>query len=659
MISKISLIESNFYDIIFSGWGASACILLNEMDKQNLLSTKKVLIIDPSEKLENDKTFCFWSTKEEDIFKDYRLLISNQWSGIQINNSQPESISPQFYFHINSIDLYDKARSIIEKYTIKVLVGKITRIQNGAKVKVKSSEGSFTCSYVFDSRSIDFEKIKKSNHFIYQSFFGLKIRLKHKVFDESVYRMMDFRVSQQVATQFVYILPYDSTSALIELTRFGKKVIHKALAKQQLIEYIHNYFGEHEVIADEFGVIPMASHNFKSKKSEKVIQIGTRAGSVKPSTGYAFKNMYTHAKAICSDGIQSKNITINKRFAFYDQLLLIILSKWPQMGKPIFERLFSKKRSFLILKFLDEKTSIREDLSIFGKLQIGVFLKALCYWFFNKLKPSIVAILFIVSIFLFENNSSSIFLTDFQLGLLSFGLLLVGIPHGALDHLTETISKKKKITFSFISKYLLLMVPIFFLWYYQPLLGLVFFLIYSAWHFGQTDMNYWKIKSNWLSMFWGVSLLGYMLFSHLDEFIVIVQYLGVNFSDNSFPVLIFSKILLLSSFLIAFFKRKLNWMLWCVFLLLSTKISLLLTFGIYFIFHHSRIGWMDLKANLKTSHFNMFVKAIPFNVGAVAIYFLFFVKGGFSLQQNISYFFIFLSCISFPHIICMSLFYKK
>ena len=55
------------------------------------------------------------SDKEEDIFKDYRLLISNQWSGIQINNSQPESISPQFYFHINSIDLYDKARSIIEK----------------------------------------------------------------------------------------------------------------------------------------------------------------------------------------------------------------------------------------------------------------------------------------------------------------------------------------------------------------------------------------------------------------------------------------------------------------------------------------------------------------------------------------------------------------
>ena len=64
-----------------------------------------MLVIDPSDKLENDKTFCFWATKNEGIYDDYRSIISNHWSKIQINNLPSESIAPLFYFHINLTDL--------------------------------------------------------------------------------------------------------------------------------------------------------------------------------------------------------------------------------------------------------------------------------------------------------------------------------------------------------------------------------------------------------------------------------------------------------------------------------------------------------------------------------------------------------------------------
>ena len=35
------------YDIVFSGFGASSCILINELHKKNELQNKRILIIDP------------------------------------------------------------------------------------------------------------------------------------------------------------------------------------------------------------------------------------------------------------------------------------------------------------------------------------------------------------------------------------------------------------------------------------------------------------------------------------------------------------------------------------------------------------------------------------------------------------------------------------
>ena len=43
------------------------------------------------------------------------------------------------------------------------------------------------------------------------------------------------------------------------------------------------------------------SLSLQVKQKKKCIEIGTRAGAVKPSTGYAFKSMFNHAKEICKN----------------------------------------------------------------------------------------------------------------------------------------------------------------------------------------------------------------------------------------------------------------------------------------------------------------------------------------------------------------------
>lgn len=218
-------------------------------------------------------------------------------------------------------------------------------------------------------------------------------------------------------------------------------------AEKVLDKFIIYNFGSYEIMDREFGIIPMNPNAAKPIKSNNWTNIGTRAGNVKPSTGYAFKNMYKQSKLICeSNSNKVQKNSRKKRFHFYDQLLLIILSSWPKKGKPVFEQLFKTKSPFFVLTFLDEKSNLIQELQMFFKLQIGLFLKATLYWINWKLKPYFVPFLMILAVFFPSGNQSNteLDIAYYQVVLMIFGLLIIGIPHGALDHFTEAINKGKK-----------------------------------------------------------------------------------------------------------------------------------------------------------------------------------------------------------------------
>ena len=120
------------------------------------------------------------------------------------------------------------------------------------------------------------------------------------------------------------------------------------------------------------------------------------------------------------------------------------------------------------------------------------------------------------------------------------------------------------------------------------------------------------------------------------------------FFSASFEILI--------SFLALAFKR-LQWLILVLFLVLSQWVPLVIAFGIYFIFHHSYKGWTHLRESLGQNNFTLFKNALPFNIGAFVLFLFFFLNPQGSLETNTSLFFVFISCISFPHIFCMHRFY--
>jgi hypothetical protein len=99
-------------------------------------------------------------------------------------------------------------------------------------------------------------------------------------------------------------------------------------------------------------------------------------------------------------------------------------------------------------------------------------------------------------------------------------------------------------------------------------------------------------------------------------------------------------------------------------LTISIQLPLITSFGLYFIGQHSLNGWNHLKKGINTNNATLYMKALPFTVGG-AILFLalaYFVKNNYLVQFNehlLTVFFVFISCISFPHVMAMSRFYNK
>jgi hypothetical protein len=97
--------------------------------------------------------------------------------------------------------------------------------------------------------------------------------------------------------------------------------------------------------------------------------------------------------------------------------------------------------------------------------------------------------------------------------------------------------------------------------------------------------------------------------------------------------------------------------------MICSRLPLLFAFGLYFIGQHSHVSWSQIQQHLKMSHRTIWLHALPFHAGAWILLFLFFYLWP-STQQGISastwgLFFIFIACISFPHVMAMQTVYRK
>lgn len=663
MHSKI-LFKENIptYDFLFIGLGAANCLILNQLFEKNLLENKKIAIIEPDVENIINRTFCFWAEKSELQHLELTNFIEYHWDNIQINNWTEQSLKPLGYYHIPGIIIFEKVQSILDVINVTIFdCGYLgSPVSKGYFQKINIKEENVQSKIVFDNRPPKLSLPEKNESILWQSFLGWFIKTDKNHFDNSTATLMDFDLPQDDVCQFIYVLPFKPNYALIEITRFGKDKISTKDAESILKKYLSKKNIKYTINKTENGCIPMSTAQIDTTENQlNYIATGGRAGMLKPSTGYAFKSMAEHALNITESLINNKEVEKpikNKRFQFYDRLLLKILENQPYEGKNIFNTLFKKIRTTEVLNFLEEKSTLRLEMKIFSKMPLLLFLK---YAFkdiayrISKVKPVILAFLFtIMSLVLSFLGLDIIYIVILGLLFISYGL-----SHGALDYLLDKNITSKTKLLKFIILYISKGLIYAFIWFLSADVALTFFILFSAFHFGQTDFKMWNISNNRHSFFWGLSVLLTILSFHFEETIEILHQIPGFHSISGLMKMQSSQILIIQvgslaiGLFLSLIHRSKQMLITMSYLVISIFLPLLSSFGIYFIVQHSLHGWGDLKINLHISTNKMFYKAMPYNFGALILtpfIFYFFQENYFGI------FFILLSCVSLPHVLAFN-----
>ncbi len=361
------------------------------MLEDNYFCEKKILVIDQTPKITNDRTWCFWE-KSPDIFES---VVYHQWKELQFYSdtySVNLPILPYHYKMIRGIDLYGqvreasvKCRGVIWHYD------KVKSIESLVDKAIVHTETSiFTADYVFNSIPFHdiYEKSKRTHH-LKQHFLGWLIETEDACFDPGKARFMDFRVSQQEGTTFMYLMPVSTTKALVEYTLFTEEQLQTQDYESALAKYLSKHFPgiKYRIEHREFGIIPMTNKLFPFQNG-RVVNMGVAGGQAKGSTGYAFKFIQKRARLITESLKKNQQIKLEitwkeRKFRFYDSVLLRVLCNHKMKGDVLFTEIFRKNPPGRILRFLDNETSLWEDLLVMRTVPTLIFLKAALREFFR------------------------------------------------------------------------------------------------------------------------------------------------------------------------------------------------------------------------------------------------------------------------------------
>ena len=370
------------YHYIFTGSGLSALMTVYEMLLSGKFEDKSILLIDENTKKANDRTWCFWD--EDNLFDE---IVSKKWNQAIFANEKFNRIlelTPYQYKKINGLDFYELVfKKISEHKNIHFLNQKVVDFTElGNHCIVKTENETFTCNKIFNS-IYNPEVVTAQTKFplIHQHFIGWFIKSKEAVFTPNCATFMDFSVEQKGNTRFMYVLPTSENEALLEYTLFSKNLLSKEEYEAEIQKYIENLgITEFEITEKEQGNIPMTCYPFWKHNTKNIVNIGSAGGWTKASTGYTFKNASKKSKALVQFLKSESDFTKfhkKDKFWFYDLLLLDILGSKNELGSKIFSSMFKSGNSTVIFKFLDEETSISEDLQVIWRCPKMIFVQAL------------------------------------------------------------------------------------------------------------------------------------------------------------------------------------------------------------------------------------------------------------------------------------------
>ena len=257
-------------------------------------------------------------------------------------------------------------------------------------------------------------------------------------------------------------------------------------------------------------------------------------------------------------------------------------------------------------------------------------------------------------------------LSDYNQLVIYFVLVLFfGIIHGANDIylIIRGKSNNKKISkTTFIYVIIVLLITLIFFSF--PLLSLMFFVLFSCYHFGEQQWTILdeNIDLGLLFFNYGLLIFSTLFYFHRNEVVEIVFTIsGFTLIDDFFKwLLIISITLTLVSLFINFKKVKSQILNQVVLLLLLqvvfSQLNLFNSFALYFVIYHSIPSIFEQTSFLYGSSAFPFLKkyfitALPYWIIALIGLLVFYLVFSQNFIFSLDIFFSFLAAITFPHVI--------
>ena len=255
-----------------------------------------------------------------------------------------------------------------------------------------------------------------------------------------------------------------------------------------------------------------------------------------------------------------------------------------------------------------------------------------------------------------------------QLILLVTTVTIIGIPHGYFDFLVakKLYSDSDYWLSKFILVYTVTSLLYLYVWLISPIFALIVFLLMAQYHFAVEESGNLDSR-NIILMFilGGVPIFTPIIFQTADVFSLFGVLLNQELSNIIFPVIYQSMYIFLVLAIISLYARRLL-LLYILLLINFIYLPPLLSFILYFCFHHSLRHYLDALIDSNLFEKKISLTKYVFFFLFLTITFTFIVLFLLSSLAQISlesaiikYIFITLACLTLPHLILNSIYENR
>jgi lycopene beta-cyclase len=348
------------YDVVFVGGGLAAMLLMKELRSA---LPNRVAVIDPTPPLERPTVHWSYWSRERTPYDEFAF---GTWRQARTADRLPESIAPYTLRLVRSSDVFAQLTTHLESVPLEWIRTPARSIANRSDgmYEIATDDATLLARWVFDSVcdiAPAFPSPQRPRAVL--SGTGIRVAADRAVFDAATATLLDPLDDRS----FAYILPLNSSEALLESASFGP--VPQAGNEAPLLLYLQDRYpnANFDIGHAEYGEIPLGFAPLRTSGPRHVL-LGTKRGLVKPSAGYGVVRIAREAEQLARLWQEHRPLPPTRRpprwWGLLDVGFLQLAASDPRLPLELVRRVMGDLPISASLRFIDEELPIGELASI-------------------------------------------------------------------------------------------------------------------------------------------------------------------------------------------------------------------------------------------------------------------------------------------------------